>query len=150
MMPRPIDFLPESINENLAAATLLTDEIVPVALRMVHEHAQEHSFTDNVMKSACMDGAALMYERCASTLRVLKHINSNEDYARGARCVLMRVAVADSLTHRAGLNYEIANALGHLAPPLGDNADERDAVAANEDLKRRLRELAGAEEGADQ
>ncbi|MFD8340300.1 hypothetical protein ACFV42_48145 [Streptomyces solisilvae] len=137
MADQLIDFLPDSINNNLAAATLLTDEIVPMTLRLVFEHTERLAISGNTFKDACMGGAALIYQRAIGTLRALKGTQNGPDYGEHTQILLMRIAVADSLTHRAGHPFRIADALGHLAYPLGDEAGLREAVARNADLRDR-------------
>jgi len=135
----PIEFLPDSINDNLAAAQRLTDDIVPTAMRLIQERAKELALTGDTIQDACMDAAAAVYEHAIHTLRALKGTERSSNYGAYSRAVLMRIAVADSLTHRAGWNFSIANALGHLASPLGDHPGLREAVAQNKDLHDRMR-----------
>ncbi|AEM88903.1 hypothetical protein [Streptomyces violaceusniger] len=142
MSAQAINFLSDSINDNLAAAQLLTDDVVPTAMRLVSEHAKGLALTGDAIPDACMSGAADIYEHSTRSLCVLKGSVNSSSYGAYSRLILMRIAVADSLTHRAGHNFTIASALGHCAYPIGDEPALRDHVARNQDLYDRMGHLA--------
>ncbi|MEW1679412.1 hypothetical protein AB0O47_40100 [Streptomyces noursei] len=136
-MPEQTNVLPDATLNNIHTATLLTDDIVITALSLVARHIRSRPDTETLREHTLMTIAATAYDDASKLLRTMKKSPTGANYDHHSHYVLTTIAIADSLTLRAGHGptYQIAELLSHLVTLAPADADAIRALATHADLQ---------------